>query len=84
MAVYLADMHNLVKAMEKSDVCFPATKQELIKKFGSSTVQIDFDKSVTAASIVEALDPEKFPSATAFFCAYSALCMDTLKKKIKY
>ena len=40
MAVYTSEAHNLIKAMGKAGITFPATKAELLEKFNAGLKNI--------------------------------------------
>lgn len=51
MAVYTSEAHNLIKAMGKAGITFPATKAELLEKFGDMTIKVDFDKEAKISDL---------------------------------
>lgn len=53
MAVYTSEAHNLIKAMGKAGITFPATKAELLEKFGDMTIKVDFDKEAKISDTVK-------------------------------
>lgn len=83
MAAFGADLHYMVKAMGKAGVTFPASKSEIVSKLNGFTVKIDYEKEVSAASLVEPMVPDEYPNADAFYNAYIAASLQTAKKNLK-
>ena len=84
MAVYTSEAHNLIKAMGKAGITFPATKAELLEKFGDMTIKVDFDKEAKIPDTVKEMVPEDYSCACAFRNAYISAQMQALKKELKF
>lgn len=84
MAVYTSEGHNLIKAMGRLGITFPATKAELLEKFGDTAIKVDFDKEAKISDTVKKMVPEEYENACAFRTAYIAAQMQALKKELKF
>jgi hypothetical protein len=62
-------VHLLVKALDKSEVRFPATKAELVEKLQSVQLRTSEETAVDAAALVSSLEPDSYKSGAAFMCA---------------
>ena len=70
--------------MGKAGITFPATKAELLEKFGDMTIKVDFDKEAKISDTVKEMVPEDYSCACAFRNAYISAQMQALKKELKF
>ncbi len=66
---YMAAVHNTVRVLEKGDIRFPIGKEDLLKKVGGDTVQIDFDTVVTMNEYCSKIKLDSFANKAQFFNA---------------
>jgi hypothetical protein len=61
--------HLLIKALDKADVRFPVSREELVEKLGPTRLQTSDEVSVDAAAFVRSLGPDSYENGAAFMCA---------------
>lgn len=67
--LYTAAMHNVVRSLDKEGVSFPVSKKALLDKAGKSSIQIDFNETITLADYCKGIQLDSFENKAQFFCA---------------
>lgn len=73
-------MHYFVKAFNKMNIIFPATKKEILAKTGDIQVKTWENQYTSLKEIIESLQPEEYPCGTALMCAYTSANLQMPKK----
>ena len=78
---YRSDVHNLVKAVQKAEILFPCTLEEVNEKLTGLQIQVDFDEFVPAESFLEKVEMGYFENAFVF---YNALFAELIPNSLQY
>lgn len=78
---YRCDVHNLVKAVQRAEIMFPCTLEEVKEKLTGMQIQVDFDEFVPGESFLEKVEMKEFENAFVF---YNALFAELIPNSLQY
>jgi len=78
---YRSDVHNFVKVLQKAEIMFPCSKDDIVAKIKGIEVQVDFNEFIPATSFIESVEMQEFVNAFIF---YNAMFSELIPNSLQY